>query len=98
MADDAQVVLLAPLLERLEQVAPHVVLDVTFRADAMDEVLRAVREGRCDLSVGPPIETSGAVTQTLFTDENVCVVRRGHPFARRPTLKAWASSLLRGAA
>lgn len=91
LSDYAQVVLLAPLLERLEQVAPHVVLDVTFRADAMDEVLREVREGRCDLSVGPPVDTSGVVTQTLFTDENVCVVRRGHPFARRPTLKAWAA-------
>ncbi len=91
LSDYAQVVLLAPLLDRLEAVAPHVVLDVTFRADAMDEVLREVREGRCDLSVGPPVDTSGVVTQTLFTDENVCVVRRGHPFARRPTSKAWAA-------
>ena len=91
MSDYAQVVLLAPLLQRLEVVAPHVVLDVTFRADAMDEVLREVREGRSDLCVGPPVDTSGVVTQTLFTDENVCVVRRGHPFARRPTLKAWVA-------
>ncbi len=90
LSDYAQVVLLAPLLQRLEVVAPHVVLDVTFRADAMDEVLREVREGRSDLCVGPPVDTSGVVTQTLFTDENVCVVRRGHPFARRPTLRAWA--------
>lgn len=91
LSDYAQVVLLAPLLDRLDQVAPHVVLDVTFRADATDEVLKEVREGRCDLSVGPPADVTGVVTQTLFTDENVCVVRRGHPFARRPTAKTWAA-------
>lgn len=91
LSDYAQVVLLGPLLDRLAEAAPRVVLDVTFRADAMDEVLREVREGRCDLSVGPPHEASGVVTQTLFADGNVCVVRRGHPFAKRPTLKAWAA-------
>ncbi len=92
VSDYAQVVLLPRLLVRLAAQAPRVALDVTFRADAMGEVLREVREGRVDLSVGPPVEgLSGVVTQPLFDDVNVCVVRAGHPFARRPTARAWAA-------
>lgn len=91
LSDYAQVVLLPPLLRRLATEAPGVVLDVTFRADAPDEVLREVRDGRCDLSVGPPADAAGVITQPLFTDDNVCVVRRGHPFVRRPTVTAWAA-------
>lgn len=92
LSDYAQVVLLPGLLSRLATQAPRATLDVTFRADAMDEVLQQVREGRVDLSVGPPVTGLSAVlTQPLFTDANVCVVRAGHPFARRPTVKAWAA-------
>jgi DNA-binding transcriptional LysR family regulator len=91
LSDYVQVVLLPALLRRLAVNAPHVSLDVTFRADAMAEVFRDVREGRADLTVGPPIEgLSGIVTQLLFSDTNVCVVRAGHPFAKKPTAKAWA--------
>ncbi|MCU0695023.1 MAG: LysR family transcriptional regulator [Myxococcaceae bacterium] len=92
LSDYVQVVLLPKLLTRLAKSAPRVTLDVTFRADAMDEVLRDVREGRVDLSVGPPVAgLSGVVTQPLFTDTNVCVVRAGHPFVKHPTAKAWAT-------
>jgi DNA-binding transcriptional LysR family regulator len=91
LSDYGQVVLLGPLLRRLEHLAPHVVLDVTFKADAWPEVARDIQAGRCDLSVGPPIEAlSGVLTQPLFEDTNVCVVRAGHPFAKQPTAKAWA--------
>jgi DNA-binding transcriptional LysR family regulator len=91
LSDYAQVVLLPRLLERLGAAAPQVTLDVTFRADAMSDVLREVQAGRCDLSVGPPVPAlTGVVTQPLFSDTNVCVVRAGHPFARRPTARAWA--------
>jgi DNA-binding transcriptional LysR family regulator len=92
LSDYVQVVLLPGLLSHLATAAPQVTIDVTFRADAMDEVLRDVREGRSDLSVGPPVSgLSGILTQPLFSDTNVCVVRAGHPFARRPTAKGWAA-------
>jgi DNA-binding transcriptional LysR family regulator len=91
LSDFAQVVLLGPLLERFATHAPHVVFDITFRADAMDEIMREVRDGRVDLSVGPRADPiAGVVTQALFEETNVCVVRKGHPFARRPTAKTWA--------
>ncbi|MBL8938281.1 MAG: LysR family transcriptional regulator [Archangium sp.] len=91
LSDYGQMVLLGPLLRRLERVAPHVVLDVTFKADAGPDLARDVQAGRCDLSVGPPLESlSGVLTQPLFDDTNVCVVRAGHPFAKQPTAKAWA--------
>lgn len=91
LSDYGQIVLLGPLLRRLEAIAPHVVLDVTFKADAGPELARDIQAGRCDLSVGPPMESlSGVLTQPLFEDTNVCVVRAGHPFAKQPTAKAWA--------
>lgn len=93
LSDYAQVVLLPRLLTRLAATAPGVSLDVTFRADAMEEVMREVRDGRCDLSVAPPSPEpiAGVLMQPLFDDRNVCVVRRGHAFARRPTVRAWAA-------
>jgi DNA-binding transcriptional LysR family regulator len=91
LSDYVQVVLLPRLLERLARSAPHVTLDVTFRADASDAVLAEVREGRLDLSVAPPITgLAGLLTQPLFSDSNVCVVRSGHPFMKQPTARAWA--------
>jgi DNA-binding transcriptional LysR family regulator len=91
LSDYVQVVLLPRLLERLARSAPAVTLDVTFRADAAEAVLADVRDARIDLSVGPPIPAvAGVLTQPLFSDSNVCVVRRGHPFTKQPTAKAWA--------
>lgn len=93
LSDYAQVVLLPGLVDRLAREAPGVALDVSFRSDAMEEHFRALTERRVDALVAPDIAAgSGVVRRKLFDDHNVCVLRAGHPAAKRLTVEAFAAA------
>lgn len=78
--DYAQSLLLPPLLAFLEHEAPRI--DVAI-ANAPD-LFELLEGGRIDLAVvvGPKVP-SAFRSRELFTDGFVCMVRRGHPAARR---------------
>lgn len=82
-ADYATVVLLDGWIAALRNEAPGVVVDVTsVDASSIDPLAR----GELDLAVAPRIAAVGLdqfVARKLLDDRAVCVLRRGHPLARR---------------
>jgi len=77
-SDYVELVLLPALLRRLAREAPHVRL--TLRPWGFHEAPPELARGEADLMLGfydklPPHHRE----QPLFSDEYVCVVRRGHP-------------------
>ncbi len=81
-SDYGELVVLPPLLERLAREAPHI--DLRIHA-VPDEWSTPLEEGIFDLVLVPRVgETSaGIVQQKLFDERFVCVLRKGHPAARR---------------
>ncbi len=83
-ADYATVVLLDGWIAALRQEAPGIVVDVTpVDASSIDPLAR----GELDLAIAPRLAAVGLdqfVARELFSDRAVCVMRRGHPWARRP--------------
>ena len=78
--DFVEATVLPPLVRRVRERAPGVVLEVTLRGDAVE---RAVRDGDVDLFVGPFVrDVDGLVTQTLYRDSLAVVMRRNHPLSR----------------
>lgn len=78
MSDMAAQYFLPPLLARLAEIAPGVQLEVsTISADTLSSAMRA---GAVDLALGfiPNLDV-GCISDTLFWDEQVCMVRAGHP-------------------
>ncbi len=57
-----------------------------------DEVIRAVRDGNCDIGFveGPPARARGLTELVVAQDEIVAVVAAGHPWSRRPSVPARA--------
>ncbi|HEX4475132.1 MAG TPA: LysR substrate-binding domain-containing protein, partial [Polyangiaceae bacterium] len=78
--DYGQSLLLPPLLAFLEREAPRIDLAVVNAPDLFE----LLENGRIDLAivVGPTVP-SAFRSRELFTDGFVCMVRRGHPVARR---------------
>jgi len=81
-SDYVEFVLLPPLLRRLGQQAPGVVLEV--RPWGLHEVPDALARNEVSLMLGfydelPPKHKA----QRLFEEEYVCIVRRGHPQVRK---------------
>ncbi|WP_407530761.1 LysR family transcriptional regulator [Methylobacterium oryzisoli] len=79
-------VLLPTLIERLRDVAPNIALHVVG-VTARDDAVSILDAGEADLSIGvPPTVSVGAriITQSLFEERFVCVVRRDHPVAAQP--------------
>lgn len=86
MSDMAESHFLPPLLARLAVAAPGIGLEVS--AVPVQELGAAMRAGAIDLALGfiPDLGACGCVSQTLFEDEHVCMVRAGHPLRdRAPT-------------
>lgn len=82
-SDYGELVTLPPLLSRLSRDAPG----IDLRMRPMDEDWpRALEAGELDLAIGPPISTVPASikAQRLFDERFVCVLRAGHPAAKRP--------------
>jgi DNA-binding transcriptional LysR family regulator len=85
--DYAQVIVLAPLLERLAAEAPLVDVDVR---QPSAEAERDLEAGALDLLLLPQQPSGpGVVWTPLFRESYVCVVRTGHP-ARRLTPRTFA--------
>jgi DNA-binding transcriptional LysR family regulator len=77
--------ILPRLLKHVERTAPGVSLRVTSFSDR-DDALALLDSGQADLTIGvPPAAAPGAriLSQPLFEERFVCIVRKGHPAAGR---------------
>ncbi|MCC6750329.1 MAG: LysR family transcriptional regulator [Deltaproteobacteria bacterium] len=80
--DLAQVTLLPPLLGALARGAPGI--SVLVRPVPAEETERLLAEGELDLALAlPGPDRPGLYRQALFEERFVCVLRKGHPAARR---------------
>jgi DNA-binding transcriptional LysR family regulator len=73
-------VLLPKLVERLREVAPAVVLHIRSFT-ARDDAVTLLDAGEIDMAVGvpPTVPAARILTQPLFDEHFVCVLRRGNP-------------------
>jgi DNA-binding transcriptional LysR family regulator len=82
-SDYGELVLLPKLVRRLEHEAPHI--DLRLIPHSGDSVGPLV-EGTVDLVVAPVRpgdEVQGVLAKKLFDESFVCIVRRGHPLAKK---------------
>jgi DNA-binding transcriptional LysR family regulator len=92
LSDYLQTIVLPGLLGRLREEAPLVRLDVHFRSDAMVANLVDVAAGRLELTIGPVADApAGVVRQALFSDVNVCALRKRHPALRKWSVRSFAA-------
>jgi DNA-binding transcriptional LysR family regulator len=82
MSDMSEFYYLPSLLAQLERVAPAVRLEIVPLSAG--SVGAAMRAGEVDLALGfiPGLE-EGFITDPLFSDGFVCLVRAGHPIVRK---------------
>jgi DNA-binding transcriptional LysR family regulator len=85
MSDMSEFYFLPPLLAMLERDARGIQIEIVNIP--VESVSVAMRSGKLDLALGyMPGLDSDCVSETLFVDEHVCVVRAGHPLRKqRPT-------------
>ncbi|QSN64118.1 LysR family transcriptional regulator [Caballeronia sp. M1242] len=85
MSDMSEFYFLPPLVAMLDREARGIRIEVANLP--VESVSAAMRAGEIDLALGyVPGLDEGCVSQTLFVDEHVCVVRAGHPLRRaKPT-------------
>jgi DNA-binding transcriptional LysR family regulator len=91
MTDIGEIYFLPPLIERLRQEAPGVVLSTVRNAaiNLRDEL----ESGKVDLAVGLlPQLKAGFFQRRLFTQSYVCLMRRGHRLDKRKISMAEYSS------
>ncbi|AYQ92194.1 LysR family transcriptional regulator [Burkholderia gladioli] len=86
MSDMSEFYFLPPLLETLDRDARGVRVEIVNIA--VEAISVAMRGGKIDLALGyMPGLDADCVSQTLFADEHVCMVRTDHPLkACEPTL------------
>ncbi|SAK74661.1 LysR family transcriptional regulator [Caballeronia hypogeia] len=85
MSDMSEFYFLPPLIALLDREARGIRIEVANIP--LDSVSSAMRAGEIDLALGyvPGLDPA-CVSQTLFLDEHVCVVRAGHPLRKtRPS-------------
>jgi DNA-binding transcriptional LysR family regulator len=81
MSDMSEFYFLPPLLAQLDREARGIRIEVANVP--VESVSAAMRAGEIDLALGyVPGLDAGCVSQTLFVDEHVCVVRAGHPLKK----------------
>ncbi|MCW5635467.1 MAG: LysR family transcriptional regulator [Rubrivivax sp.] len=92
MSDIGEIYFLPRLMERLAAAAPAVTLS-TVRDTAID-LKQALAQGQIDLAIGLLPQLRGGFHQReLFVQRYVCLLRAGHPLARRRlTLEAFAAA------
>jgi DNA-binding transcriptional LysR family regulator len=92
MSDYSESLILAPLMHILDEQAP--LLRIRTRPVDGDELHNALQQGSIDLAVGAlPSLNEHYRNQLLFTEEFVCIARRGHPeIAEELTLEAYAAA------
>ncbi|MGY6123803.1 LysR family transcriptional regulator (plasmid) [Paraburkholderia strydomiana] len=91
MSDMSEFFFLPPLLALLDREARGIRIEVVNAP--VESVSAAMRAGEIDLALGyVPGLGAGCVSQTLFFDEHVCVVRANHPLGKsRPTCEDLAA-------
>lgn len=81
MTSTGQMVVLAPLQNRLSDIAPHVRIEVS---DLDANTPARLESGEADLAMGYTQEMqTGFYQQKLFTEYYVCLVRKDHPRIKR---------------
>ena len=81
MSDMSEFYFLPPLAAMLDRDARGIHIEVANVP--LESVSAAMRAGEIDLALGyVPGLDAGCVSQTLFLDEHVCVVRTGHPLRK----------------
>jgi len=81
-SDYSAIVLLPLLMARVGKLAPKVTLRILPWDDT---VIQRLRANALDLALGAAKEVPNDLrTQVLFREEFVCLVRRGHPLAKKP--------------
>lgn len=81
MSDMSEFYFLPPLIALLDREARGIRIDIANVP--IESVSAAMRAGEIDLALGyVPGLDAGCVSQTLFLDEHVCVVRAGHPLRK----------------
>ena len=81
MSDMSEFYFLPPLVALLDREARGIRIEVANVP--VESVSAAMRAGEIDLALGyVPGLDAGCVSQTLFVDEHVCVVRAGHPLRK----------------
>lgn len=77
-ADSVSIMLMPSLMQRLDEYAPGVTVDMRLPDPA--HVHEWLRDGECDLAVGYfPHLAEGLRSTSLFSQSLSCVVRSGHP-------------------
>jgi len=97
MSDYAELLLLGPLLRRVQQKAPEVQILVRRHDRIFIPPEAELRAGTFDATIGFFPEASalepGTQSQDLFVEENVCIARKGNPLVKRPfTLRRFAAA------
>ncbi|ETX00433.1 MAG: hypothetical protein ETSY1_11185 [Candidatus Entotheonella factor] len=83
MSDMLLLCLMPPLVQRVGQEAPHVVLDVVPLPP--EQTINALEHDEIDMAISTGLTSPSTVKQKrLFDDELVCILRRGHPQAGVP--------------
>lgn len=83
LSDLLEAMLLPPLLRRLQQVAPAVSLE-TFQGTRRD-LIRDLASGEADLAADALLYADPQLQHRLLVQDNyTCILRPGHPAARRP--------------
>lgn len=98
MTDYAELRVLSPLLRHLQSSAPHLQIFVQRAERIFLPPEDALQQGTFDAAIGffPEATQLAAGTQSLdlFTEDNVVIVRRGHPLLKRTlSLRQFASAL-----
>ncbi|MGV2287566.1 LysR family transcriptional regulator [Trinickia sp. YCB016] len=85
MSDMSEFYFLPPLVAMLDREARGIRIEVANVP--VESVSAAMRAGEIDLALGyVPGLDAGCMSQTLFLDEHVCVLRAGHPLRKaKPT-------------
>jgi DNA-binding transcriptional LysR family regulator len=92
MSDMSAFYFLPPLLAAFQDAAPGVRLEIV--PVPLNSVEGGMRSGDIDLAIGYVPGLSGeCISQTLFQDQFVCMLRAGHPLARRALTRERVSAL-----
>lgn len=89
--DSLAVLVLPELIERLGREAPGIDLQFKPVVSSLDDADRMLLEGELDVAIVPAKmpssgERSGVQQRSLWREEFVCVLREGHPLAKRRSL------------
>ncbi|MDM9646726.1 LysR substrate-binding domain-containing protein [Rhizobium sp. S163] len=84
LAEHPAHLILPRLVARLRQDAPGVILLVRSFLHR-DDAVKLLDDGEADVTIGVPHSPAGRIlSQPLFAERFVCVVRSGHPQANQP--------------